>query len=746
MVQLYAYEGNTRYELDLYKTEPIKINLSIDDIIDISSVESAYTQTFRIPATQNNSKFFKWWYELSTVDFDITQVIRAELHSDGLLYMSGELRLQKAYINKDTNNVDLEVVFLGNTRDFATQIAEIYMHELDLSDANHELTYNSSADNQGDITDPNADGTLEDSWKDIGSGALKDGKVRYILADRGNDFTDDGLIVSTQSEIADDQHHSASFMSDSYPYRPNQFTPIIQVKYIIDKIFSLTDYHYSDDSFFSDTSTYWNIVKDLYTDGIPEESATITYQDGNVEVANSGENIALGTTSRVRMPIENVDPSNAWKQTNDWYVAQADETALDLRTTLNFAWSADAPSIPGDLEITIYKTVNGVPTSIYTDTVTSNQTNMSYTFVYDSVVDPINNPPIQINAGEKLYIEYYINRAERGAMNGTFTTENAISQVNVASLLKKDVLITDFLKSIITKFNLVFAPSVTNPKEFIVKPFDDYVARGTTIDWSYKLDNTKDVEINPIFFNQSQDILFQDQEESDYDNVTYQLQNNLRFGRRLYDGANQLLKGRREITTIFGPTPMSVVREFSSTSNFVIPSFYTLGAEDNDSTSSNHNHKQNLPIRPLPRLLFWNGLETIDDFVGTNDYWWYGEAPTGGQRIRMKTYPLASYVYDWQNASNSLHLNWSKLYNVSYTAPILGEDVYEAYWDNYIQSLYSKDARKVTAYFVLDSNDLRNISFDDKIFLNGNYYRISKVYDALLDRINSVKVDLIKLL
>ena len=126
MIQIYVYDdAGDKYELDLYETEPLKLTLSIEDIVDLPRVNSAFSQSFRIPATQNNSQVFKWWYEVNTVDFDVTRKVVAEIHVDGLFYKSGHIRIEAAYLNEETSQVDLEIVFFGETRDFASQIGEI---------------------------------------------------------------------------------------------------------------------------------------------------------------------------------------------------------------------------------------------------------------------------------------------------------------------------------------------------------------------------------------------------------------------------------------------------------------------------------------------------------------------------------------------------------------------------------------------------------------------------------------------
>lgn len=735
MVQLYAYKNNTRYELDLYETEPIKLNLQIEDIIEIDSVESAYSQTFRIPATQNNSKFFDWWYEMSTINFDITKVVKGEIHSDGLLYMRGELRLQSAYINKETDSIDLEIVFLGNTRSFATQISEIYMNQLNLNALNHPLTWK--------WTDVpyTTDGTLENSW----NGTLLNGAIRYILADRGNVFEEDGTIQAPYADIVADTNHSRSFQSQQYPLQLRQFTPIVRVKEIIDAIFDQTDYSYTDDSFFSDISTYWPMVQNIYTDGIPEESALIDYTDFNAWITQPYGNIG---DSSIFQPAdfsnELSDPSNVWSL-NDMKYTVGFFGNINLQVDYYFVWSAD---IQGGTAATLYvelvKEVAGFPQVIHSATKSSSPGQFTNSYQYSHTLTNYN-----VNKNEKLYLRYRFQGSvgqaaggtdPSGTIPGTFRVTGAPSEVVVSQLLKGDVLITDFFKDILKLFKLVMAPSKNDPLKFIIKPWNDYIASGDLLDYTFKLDESKDVVVKPIFFEQSQDIEYLFQEESDYENEFYQNQNNLIFGQFFYDGQNELISDRRTIeTAVIAPTQISQVSDFPKSSNFVIPKFYVHGSENNADAS--HDHLQHLPMRPKPRILFWNGMATING----GESWWYGV--NNNLHENKTTYPRATYASEFPNTSSTLHLNWRPRESTGNIVNVLnGQGLYDAYWSEYIQSLYDKDARKFTAYFVLDSQDLRNISFDDVIHIQGNYYRVTKIYDAPLDNISSIKVDLVKLL
>jgi len=131
MLQIYVYDDTgASYSLDLYKEDPLKITLSAEEINDIPRINSAFSKAFRVPATQTNSKVFQWWYEVNTVDFDITRRVRADIYSDGVFYKSGHIRIQNAFVNQETTQVDLELVFFGETRDFASQISEIHYQNL----------------------------------------------------------------------------------------------------------------------------------------------------------------------------------------------------------------------------------------------------------------------------------------------------------------------------------------------------------------------------------------------------------------------------------------------------------------------------------------------------------------------------------------------------------------------------------------------------------------------------------------
>ena len=94
----------------------------------------------------------------------------------------------------------------------------------------------------------------------------------------------------------------------------------------------------------------------------------------------------------------------------------------------------------------------------------------------------------------------------------------------------------------------------------------------------------------------------------------------------------------------------------------------------------------------------------------------------GAEPTALDYYPLASYYNEWPMTVDSQVLNWNVDVpywgtNVGgYNGLITQRDLYNTYWSGYINSLYDKNARRVTAYFTLNNVDLQTFSFDDVIF------------------------------
>ena len=725
MIQLYVYDNQgDRKLLDLYDELPLLLNSSVDDTQDIASVTSDFTRQFRMPATATNSKYFKWWYSAGAIDFDVTKKIRAEIHVDGLFYKNGHMRLMGAYINHQRDITELEVVFMGETKDFATQVGEVFMNELDLTSGDHVRTLD----------------TLEDSWLPFDLSPLKDGKVRYILADRGYEYDEDGNQLPTvtgenPSEIAFSNvtgpTHNDGFYNNARPLQLNAFTPIVQVKFIIDQIFARTGYSYTASSVFND-----NWFKYLYTDGLGDG---LPYTNGVPHTClvrpETYRISAGGGEERIEWTIEDADPANSFDTSTFTYNVGIDED-YSFNITVQ---SADQMSFDGGPApvhtIRLYK--NGVV--VGSDTGSGGGSPGAGV----TITNTISYGTVALVDGDQLWvtIETTGGSENPGVLDtSTFECTLAPEEMSIATMMHKDVKAIDFFKGILTKYKLLMVPNADNPLEFEIKPWIAYIGYGERIDWTAKLDGTKDIEMTPLFFDNAANLIFTDQEGEDSINKYHQWQYGQVYGEKIYQSGNELLSETKTIDTVFAPSPCDQVIGANDTSEFIIPFFSVIGSEETD-----HGHLQRLPMVPKPRLLFWNGLHI--GLPTPFEEWHYSDGTT---MVDADYYPRATSISEIPSTATSLSLSWEKdfEYFSLQGGPdgSLGSDVYRTFWKQYIDSIYNPEARKMSAYFILDNEDLRTLSFDDAIFIKDSWWRLSKIVDAPIGDTSSTKIELIKLI
>ena len=131
-VQLWASkDGDLNYtRLDLFPEEPIKLTLSVTDIMDPLATTSIFSRTFRVPNTQANNAFFKAVFNVNSVSFDASKKVSAYLNDSGSFYTNGNIRLMSVYSNDRDGDVQYEIVFMGETSDFGGQIGGGFLSDV----------------------------------------------------------------------------------------------------------------------------------------------------------------------------------------------------------------------------------------------------------------------------------------------------------------------------------------------------------------------------------------------------------------------------------------------------------------------------------------------------------------------------------------------------------------------------------------------------------------------------------------
>lgn len=723
MVQLRVYTDSTKaeqYYIDLYETEPIKLNLSIEDITN-AEARSVFSRTFRVPATGNNNQFFKHSFLIEGIDYDVTVKKPAVVLVDGAEFRQGHIRLQKIYVDKQSDRIDYEIVFLGETRDFSSAIGDTPICDLDIASLTHTLNRDS----------------IVASWNAYPESAsttagLVNGDVLYPLIDHGNVYP----LTNLNPAISLTAGHNFT----SNPLPANRMKPMIRAKALWDAIFERAGYTYTSE-FIEPLSGDANIFTQLYVSAFGNEASTEFLNDGSTSVNNFSAYLSagleVGEGDDWYMDIEVVDVGNNWtigfppppySGSGSYYTAPVGGT---YTFSASCYWigerevsgpTYDTDPIDGRIEFF----VNG--TSVSQGAYGGSQTTLDHTAAITIA-----------NAGDvvtfRVMREYDTDFDQ--VTNCTASCSTSPGQVNPISNMDCEYKQIDFVKDVLTTFRLVMAPDSKDATNFIIEPFVDYVENGDFYDWSDKLVGDKDQVIEPLFFTQSDEILFQHEKDSDWLNKYHLDAYKNVYGYLKFDSGNELLTGQRKIETKWAPTPITQIQRAANDTDseaFIIPQLHVIEQGENNDT-------EHLPIRPKTRFLFYTGLQP----VGHNSNEWELVS-----NVKLDQYPLVMYSDTWPLVTGSTILNWRNDVgywgnNVTGYPAQAGQSLYNLYWSGYINSLYSKYARRLTAYFILNNVDLQTFSFDDVIFVNGSYYRPEKIIDAQIGSRTPVKVQLIKL-
>jgi hypothetical protein len=126
--------------LDLFKDESIEVVSSVADISDITKNTTDYSKSFTVPASDNNNKLFKHYYNAdidNTFDARIKQEGRIEL--GGSLFKEGKFRLDKVSVKKGKPS-SYTINFFGNLVSLKDLFKDDELTDLDLSAFDHSYS------------------------------------------------------------------------------------------------------------------------------------------------------------------------------------------------------------------------------------------------------------------------------------------------------------------------------------------------------------------------------------------------------------------------------------------------------------------------------------------------------------------------------------------------------------------------------------------------------------------------------
>jgi hypothetical protein len=134
--------GNQYQRTDLFNDETISITQVIQDVKDISLIFTNFTKSFSIPATDENNRLFKHYYNYD-IDggFDARIKINAYIEIDANRFNSGKVKLEGVEM-KNNQPYAYKITYYGDTVNLKDKIGEDKLNALPLSQYN--LAYNNT--------------------------------------------------------------------------------------------------------------------------------------------------------------------------------------------------------------------------------------------------------------------------------------------------------------------------------------------------------------------------------------------------------------------------------------------------------------------------------------------------------------------------------------------------------------------------------------------------------------------------
>ena len=614
-IRLVAYRKATTsatvdssYELDLLKEPNISLNFQFSDVKEPEKRKANFSQTFKLPFTDNNNKFFQNWYNvnLETLVFDTRTGFDAILYAGGVSQFEGILQLKGVYQKAQY----YQVVLLSNAADLFSVIGNKKLKDI-FKEADggysEDLDHTFNATNLG----YSWDGSSTD-FENINNVSLRDAdagvqKVMYPFSFSLPTAYYDGITDLVAGEYLNNSTNDGSTLVPI-----TQFKPAIQIKELFKRIFSQAGFSYT--SSFIDGNYFGKIFMTTCNHtGLPKPQMKPPTNVGGVMVvgnSTSWGNVTVpggigivGDLWRVFeanqvSPISSsyplpADATDAWDEVNNVFTKTSPlqggftENGYNfLNVTTNFTVSnvSAVCSWEGMLakaKIVDYNTTTGVVDwdTIHGQTVfpiTPTQTaSNSYTV-------SLNIDITAMNVGEsgKIYISVDNWCPSDNTQNATITYGGAATdstygcyglislswqglspevygqQVLVPEGIDPTITQKAFLKDIIERFNLVFLSDPNDPYNIIIEPYNDYLAAGSIKNWTEKIDTLKEINIKDTTSLQKKEILFNDLEDVDIVNKSIKEE---QFELNVYGKytestfSNDFAKGTLKNNSIFSP-------------------------------------------------------------------------------------------------------------------------------------------------------------------------------------------------
>lgn len=296
--------------------------------------------------------------------------------------------------------------------------------------------------------------------------------------------------------------------------------------------------------------------------------------------------------------------------------------------------------------------------------------------------------------------------------------------ISLNELLPSDVKVADFFTNIIKTFNLLVLPDPNNDRNLLIEPRDTFYT-SDIVDWTYKLDQSKDLEIIPLATEAKKKYIYKYKDDSDFWNKNYQDSVKYGYGEYQLTTDTDFNTDENKLEVIFSPTPLVGRRGNPVYTDNLILSRITKDLNSNETIKSNL------------RLLYLGGQR-----IPANSS--YSVGSIYNSSLETPVYTLYAGHLD-QPLVPTIDLNfWQPFWTYFQIDQWTTGNLFNMFHRNQLLDTIDRDAKLVTAYFYLLPSDIKNLDFRKQIFVDGSYYRLNKITDYNGATPGLTKVELIR--
>ena len=688
----------------------IKADFSVLEIQDITKRKSENTQAFTLPFTQTNNNFFSHFYDVTASgDFNANKKTEASIIVDSIEVIEGYLQL----LSVNTTSQTYEVIVYGLVANIVNQLAESKLNDLDLSEFNHVL----NIDN------------VTDSW---------DGAITYTDASTGDEIL--YPIIDYGFGYDKNSLESDSTTNFNNPIICENLKPTIKVRTVFEKIlrnigYNAIDSDFNGSSFFDKQYMTLGTTKENI-DNAPEDSFRIgKTTDQDIDTSAS-------TTNPYDITFDDLTAGQTWWDGNNNlnasgnYVAATDgfhkfELDLNYTTTNTGTQTHVGLTVYIDIDGTIQEVIRSRPLA-GTNKFISYNTDLIYLEAGQTVKMRVYYSGAPSNSVFRILSSgvYFNSQTSWKLVEAPTSNIGTTVKFGVGNNLLPDITQIDFLKSILSRYNLVMVPSKFSGSLIVIEPIQDYFDDGLSKDWTDKIDNSKAITIKPTYEFQKDKIIFKDLEGDDYITQMYEKAKGKTYNYRKVDiDSDFKQKGNNfELESVFSSFTTDKIDE----TNFILPRLYQT------------ENEQIERVITKPKIFYYSGKKNIDE-------WYLWESTSSATPNSQTQIPFCS---SFSMAGNSIEetdfdIRYETGEAIGEKSYLLGypkENTFNKYWQQYLDNIFNKDARILIGNFKLNSVDIANLKYNDKIFVKDSFYRVNKVSNYAFGKDVSTRVELIKVL